>query len=155
MSAPSPLHQTQKLMRCRVLNRYSETGIRYVELDAFKLWEYLMTHKHGQQIDETVLCLWIDADDYRRSADVFDHSGQVEAVSKIIVDLFDAEHGFSQTTVRYARSSEAGQVIDILRSHIPPGLCESDDCQIETIDGYAVSQVPLPAGRGTLAGAED
>ena len=154
MSATSPLHQTQKLMRCRVVNRYREAGIRFVELDAFKLWEYLMTNKHGQQIDEPVLCLWIDDEDYRRSSDVFDHAGQVEAVSKIVVDLFDPEYGFSQTIVRYTRSHEAEQVADILRSHIPAHLRDSDDCQVEIVAGHAVSQVPLQTSRGARIGLE-
>jgi hypothetical protein len=154
MPASSPLHQTQKLMRCQVFNRYNEASTRFVELDAFRLWEYLMTNKHGQRIDEPVLCLWIDDADYQNNADVFDHAGQVEAVSKIVVDLYDAEYGFSQTIVRYARSHEADQVADILKSHIPEALQGSEDCVIEIVAGHAVSQVPLQTTRAMLTGLE-
>lgn len=154
MADNSPFHQSQKLMRCRVANRYRETSVRFVEFDAFKLWEYLMTHKHGLHIDEPTLCLWVDAADYAANANVFDRAGDVEPVNRIVVDLFDAEYGFSQTTTRYARSGESERVVEILRSHIPPALCNSDACQIDVIEGHVVQHAPNLATRGMLTGLE-
>ena len=154
MSDPSPFHASQKLMRCRVANRYMETSLRFVELDAFKLWEYLMTHKHGLRINEPTLCLWVDAADYARNANVFDRAGEVEPVDRIVVDLFDTEYRFSQTINRYARSCESERVVEILRSHIPPDLCHSDACQIAVIDGYVVQHMPQQASRAVLTGLE-
>lgn len=154
MSAVSPFHESQKLVRCQVANRYHETSTRFIEINAFKLWEHLMTTKHGLKVGEPHLCLWISADEYARSAQVFDRAGDVEAVNRIVVDLFDAEYGFSQTIVRYARGSESEQVTDILRSHIPADLCESEDCQITIIPGYSIHQAPLQVSRAMLSGLE-
>lgn len=154
MSVPSPFHASQKLMRCRVANRYQETSVRFVELDAYKLWEYLMTHKHGLRIDEPTLCLWVDAADYAYNANVFDRAGEVESVNRIVVDLFDAEYRFSQTITRYARSSESDRVVEILRSHIPDELCESDACQIAVVEGCVVQHLPAQASRAVLTGLE-
>jgi hypothetical protein len=150
----SPFHENQKLMRCQVANRYQEASVRFIELDAFKLWEYLMTHKHGLKVGEPTLCLWVDNDDYERNANVFDRAGEVEPVNRIVVDLFDAEYGFSQTVTRYARAGEFERVIEILRSHIPEYLRDSEACQIAVIEGQVVKHVPHNASRVMLTGLE-
>lgn len=152
--ANSPFHESQKLMRCQVANRYQEASVRYIELNAYKLWEYLMTHKHGLKIGEPTLCLWVDSDAYERNANVFDRAGEVEAVNRIVVDLFDVEYGFSQTVTRYARAGETERVVEILRSHIPEQLRDSDACQIEVIDGRVVAHLPHRASRKALLGLE-
>jgi hypothetical protein len=147
-------HESQKLVRCDVVNRYKETSTRFVALEAFKLWEYLMRHKHGLRIGQPRLCLWIDDEAYARSADVFDRAGEVEEVNKIIVDLFDSEYGFSQTIMRFARSAETVQIIEILRSHIPAPLSESDACTIDVVAGRVVQKWHARASRNILTGLE-
>ena len=67
--------ESQKLVRCDVVNRYNESSTRFVALDAFKLWEYLMSHKHGLRVGDPRLCLWVDDDAFRRSASVFERAG--------------------------------------------------------------------------------
>lgn len=154
MSGNSPFHDSQKLVRCEVLNRYQETSTRFVEIDAFKLWEYLMINKHGLKVGRPTPCLWIDGEEYQRSANVFERSGDVEPVNRIVVDLFDDEYGFSQTTVRYVREAETGQVVEILKSHIHARLCDTDACQIDIIPGQVVQQRRLNARRGVMMGLE-
>lgn len=155
MPAPtSPFHENQKLMRCQVVNRYHEASVRFIELNAFKLWEYLMTHKHGLKVGEPTLCLWVDNGDYEHNANVFDRAGEVEPVNRIVVDLFDAEYGFSQTVTRYARASESDRVVEILSSHIPGDLCDSEACQIAVIEGKVVQHVPHNVSRVMLTGLE-
>ena len=83
-----------------------------------------------------------------------DRAGEVEAVNRIVVDLFDTEYGFSQTIVRYARSSESDRVVEILRSHIPADLCHSEACQIDVIEGRVVQHLPQRASRRMLTGLE-
>ena len=154
MSDRSPFHESQKLVRCQVANRYQETSVRFVEISAFKLWEYLMTSKHGLRVSEPSLCLWIDDSEYEPNANVFDRAGEVEQVNRIVVELFDREYGFSQTSTRYARSSETDQVLGILRSHIPPDLCDSESCTIDVVSGRVVLQWHPNAKRNILLGLE-
>lgn len=154
MPDTSPFHESQKLVRCQVLNRYQETSVRFVEIGAFKLWEYLMTTKHGLKVGEPSLCLWIDDSEYANNANVFDRAGDVEEVNRILVELFDREYGFSQTSTRYARTSETDQVLSILRSHIPPELCDSESCTIDVVSGRIVQQWHPNAKRNILMGLE-
>lgn len=148
----SPFVESQKLLRCLVVNRYQETSTRFVEFDAFKLWEYLMTTKHGLKITDPRLCLWVHEDEFGDHAAVFEHAGSVEPVNRIVVDLFDGEYGFSQTVTRYARDVETTQVVDILRSHMPTELSSSDSCNIDVIPGYVVQHSNYRAERGILMG---
>jgi len=154
MQDTSPFHESQKLVRCQVVNRYQETSIRFVEISAFKLWEYLMTTKHGLKVGEPSLCLWLDEKEYQNNANVFDRAGEVEEVNRIVVELYDREYGFSQTTTRYARTNETDQVLTILRSHIPPELCDSESCTVEIISGQVVQQWHPNAKRNILMGLE-
>ena len=154
MPQDSPFHESQKLVRCEVTNRYRETSIRFVELDAYRLWEYLMTSKHGLRVGNPNICLWVHASEYERNASVFDRAGEVEPVDRIVVDLFDREYGFSQTITRYARTTETEQVMQILRSHIPSDLYDSDACHIGVIGGRAVQQWHPNASRNILIGLE-
>ena len=147
-------HENYKLVRCEVLNRYNETSTRFVVLEAFKLWEYLMQQKHGLRVGKPELCLWLDNEAYERGAAVFDRAGKVEPVNRIAVDLFDTEYGFSQTITRFTRASETIQLLEILRSHIPAPLNDSDACTITVTDGQAVQKWHPNARRNILTGLE-
>jgi hypothetical protein len=154
MSDGSPFIDSQKLLRCLVVNRYQETSVRFVEFDAFKLWEYLMQTKHGLKVTDPRLCLWVHEGEFDDHEAVFARAGDVEPVNRIVVDLFDGKYGFSQTITRYARDNETAQVVDILRSHMPPELSTSDACSIEVIRGRVVQQSGHHAERGMLMGLQ-
>ncbi len=154
MPDSSPFHESQKLVRCQVVNRYQESSIRFVEIGAFKLWEYLMTNKHGLRVGDPGLCLWIADNEYQANANVFDRAGSVEEVDRIVVELFDREYGFSHTSTRYARRNETERVLTILRSHIPPELRDSDSCSIDVVHGHVVQQFHPSASRNILTGLE-
>ena len=154
MPDKSPFHESQKLVRCEVVNRYRESSVRFIEIGSFKLWEYLVTSKHGLKVGDPQLCLWIDGGEYRANANVFDRAGDIEEVDRILVELFDREYGFSQTSTRYARRSETQQVLAILRSHIPPEMRDSDACSIDVIQGHVIQQWRAKAGRNILMGLE-
>lgn len=154
MPQHSTFNASQKLVRCQVVNRYHEASVRFVEIGAFRLWEYLMTNKHGLSVSEPTLCLWVDENDYQRSAGVFDRAGEIEVVDCIAVDLFDPEYRFSQTISRYVRSAESEQVIEILRSHIPAELSAPDTCRIDVIGGRVVQRWHPSASRNILTGLE-
>ena len=154
MSENSPLHESQKLVRCEVVNRRQESSVRFIEIDAFKLWEYLMTAKHGLKVGQPSICLWIHDNEYQRNASVFERTGEVEPVNRLVVDLFDREYGFSQTITRYARAGETDKVLSILRSHIPTDLCGSEACNIDVVGGQVVQQWHPHATRDILIGLE-
>ena len=86
--------------------------------------------------------------------DVYSRSGDVEPVTRIIVDLFDEEYGFSNAITRFVRESETEQVIKIISSHIPNNISDSDDCQIQTFSGYGITQHRHMTTRPMIMGLE-
>ena len=76
----------------------------------------------------------------------------MEPVNRILVDLFDAEYGFSQTSTRYARSSETEQLVKILKSHVPEHLRNSEACNVEVVRGRVVQQWASNSNRPLILG---
>ena len=155
MSDTSPFLHSQKLMRCQVANRYQEGSVRFVELDSFKLWEYLMTHKHADSIKNISLCLWVSEEEYLDHETVYSHTGEAEPVNRVIVDLYDEEYGFSNIITRFVRSSETDQVIDILKSHLARQSTTPADTQIQTFRGYSIIQNKPTHTRPMMMGLEE
>jgi len=150
----TPFNESQKLVRCDVVNRFKEVSTRLIEIEAFKLWSYMMTHKHGLTIINPSLCLWVSQAEFAENRAVFDHAGGVEPVDRILLDLYDAEYGFSQTSTRYARSNETEGVIEILKSHVPEALRNSEACNLEVIKGMVVQQWANGTDRPMMLGLE-
>ena len=150
----TPFDESQKLVRCDVVNRYREASVRLVEIDAFKLWEYLMTHKHGLQVSNPTLCLWVSQTEYEENEAIFERAGDLEAVDRILLDLYDAEYGFSQTSIRYTRHAETGQVVQILKSHVPESMRNSEACSVDIVPGMVVKQWHSGVSRPMILGLE-
>jgi len=144
--------QTQKLIRCSVLNKHKKESIRYIEFDIFQLWQHLMKSKHESIVADPVLCLWLSAEEYTKKESIFSHSGEVESVDNIAVTLFDNEYGFTNTINRYALNHEVEQLATILASHIPEEIHNSEFCDIKTYKGYSIQQKKFNTERALLLG---
>ena len=144
--------QTQKLIRCHVLNKNKKESIRYIEFGSFRLWQHLMHSKHENIVDDPTLCLWLSAEEYKEKENVFSHSGKVEPVDNIAVTLFDNEYGFTNTINRYVPNHEVEQLSTILASHIPPEIHDSDSCDITTYKGYSIQQNKSSTERALFLG---
>ena len=149
----NPFRSVEKLIRCNVINRYNEESIRFIELSNFKLWEYLMTNKHGIKIGNMSLCLWVSDEEFKENENLYLHSGEVENVNRVVVDMFNEEYGFSNAITRFVRGSETDQVIKILTSHVPKEMVNTDTCQVDTYQGYSIVK-KANAERSALLGLE-
>lgn len=133
-----PYRESQKLIQCRVRNAKREESLRFVEFEQYRLWEYLMTHKHELTVSDPVLCLWLSEDDFREQETLYRHAGQSTVVNRIVIDLFDRHFGFTNTVIRYVMEEDTEKVLGILREHVPADLVESDDCHFVVIPGRIV-----------------
>ncbi len=150
-----PFSATEKLIRCDVINRYNEQSVRLIEFNNFKLWEYMMTHKHGARIKNISLCLWISEQEYEDHENVYSHTGDAEPVNRIIVDLYDEEYGFSNVITRFVRESETDQIIEILKSHLAKQSANMTDAEIQTYKGYSITQTKPSHTRPMMMGLEE
>jgi hypothetical protein len=133
-----PYRESKKLIQCRVRNSNNEESLRFVEFEQFRLWEYLMTHKHNLSVSDPVLCLWLSEDDYRRQEELYTHCGPSTAVSRVVIDLFDRDFGFTNTVTRYVIDQDMDRVLGILREHVPADLVDTEDCDFVVVPGRVV-----------------
>ncbi len=132
------LVERKKLIRCQVTNKDSSTTTRMVELENFRLWEHLLTSKHGLTVSDPHLCLWTSEEEYQENINIYSRAGKVERVNRISVELFDGVYGFTNTIHRFVADEDTEKIIDIISSRIPKHLLESNDCEFEVVKGRAI-----------------
>jgi hypothetical protein len=133
-----PYRESQKLIQCRVVNTEREESTRFVEFDQYRLWEYLMTHKHELTVSDPVLCLWLSEEDFQEQESLYEHAGPSTVVNRIVIDMFDRHFRFTNTVTRYVLEPDTEKVLNILRGHVPADLVDSDDCNFVVIPGRIV-----------------
>lgn len=134
--------KSQKLIHCKVCNPNGETTVRLIEIEMFKMWEFLLRTRHGLLVEEPTLCLWVSESAYEENSGIFEHAGEVKEVDLIAIHIFDVEYGFTHTIERYSLVDETDQVVKVLTSHIPDDLQNNDVYQVEVIPGLVVMQKP-------------
>lgn len=130
-----------KLVRCELFNKNNVSSIRLVELSHFKLWEYMIQHKHGMEIRNKELCLWVSVDEFNNKKSLYSRAGKIEQVNRVDVTVFATESSHCHTTHRYVADSETEELQTILLSHIPVATKDSEDYGVDVCKGYMVSNL--------------
>lgn len=144
-SAQATMNQQQpfehpRLLRCDTVNRFHEAGVRFVELEHFRLWEHMMRSRHGIEVRHLQLCLWLGEATFMRNAGPFRHAGQVEEVSRITVSIYDERHSYFFDVKRYALAEEAGFVQETLQARISEEIRERGDYEVDLTPGLCVER---------------
>jgi hypothetical protein len=139
MSETAGLSST-KLVKCELFNRKMEKTLRFIELDKFKLWLYMMQNKHGFVIGDKSLHLWVSADQYRKHENLYGASHKLEEVDLIDMIIFDEDNKFTYSIARFAPSSERQKMKKILLSHVNRRLLTKDHFEINVYPGYALAR---------------
>ncbi len=113
-----------------------------------------MQNKHQAKVSDVSLCLWMIEREFENNELVYSRSGNTEPVSRIIVDLFDDEYGFSNPVIRYTRRSEVKTLEGILCKHLPQSTLDSGNCNLRVEHGVAVSQYQHIVRRPLMMGLE-
>lgn len=107
-----------RLLRCEVANSANEQSLRYVELEQFRLWEYMMRNRHDFSVQKLQLGLWMAISEFEANPGPFQHGGQVEEVSCITISWFNSSHNYTLDIMRYVPTEQCETVRQILLSHI-------------------------------------
>lgn len=129
-----------KIIQCKVARQDGSTSTRYVEFDVFKFWQYMMIHKHGFEITDMSLCLWVDDADFKQKEDIYVRAGSVVSVCKIVVSIYDSNNGFTHTSDRFVPEKNAEKIRNILMSHISEDVAKSDGFEIVTYAGKSIER---------------
>ena len=109
---------SQKLVRCEIRRPGGgEPGSsRYVPLEIFGLWEFLMTRKHGFVVDISRASLWFDMEDAPEAAYGED---QYDRVTEVTVFVYSERDDMFTRVCRYFPTSECDALTPIFLSHYP------------------------------------
>jgi len=107
---------SQKLIRCEVSRSGlpGATTVRYVPMEIYGLWEYLMTAKHNFSIARPQASLWIDVDE---SPELAYAEEQYEKVTELTLFIFSERDGMFGKVSRYFPEQSYDQVKDIFLKH--------------------------------------
>ena len=106
---------SQKLVRCEIRRPDSEEGtVRYVPLEIFGLWEFLMRTKHRFEVTRSVASLWIDVNETPEAAY---GENQYERVTEVELLRYSDRDGMFSRVSRYFPSVEYPALKGLLLRH--------------------------------------
>ncbi len=136
-----PYQESQKLIRCRVSSKCNPPSTRYIELENYKMWEYMVTTKHGLIVEQDLsLCLWVHEEEFIRNEDIYSRAGSVSPVNRLLILINDEAHGYYYSASRFVPLKETEKVKEILLSHTSSTQRQDEYTNIEVIPGYTIEQ---------------
>ena len=107
---------SQKLVRCELRPQNSKFAPtpRFIPLEIFGLWEFLMTSKHGFEVLEPRASLWLDMEDSPEAA-YSEH--QYERVTEVTAFVYSERDEMFTRACRYFRSEDCDRLKKIFLSH--------------------------------------
>lgn len=126
----------QLLVCCSVRNRAGTTSVRFVEHDLYRLWEYMMAHKHGLVVEASTVCLWMPVAEWRAQSELFQRTGACVPVYRLGLSIYDETTGFCNTVQRFAGGNDIDIVKDRLRGRLPAG--PDSACHVAQDPGFAI-----------------
>lgn len=105
---------SQKLVRCEIKRAGNVGTVRYVPLEIFGLWEFLMREKHQFEISASVASLWIDVDE---NPEVAYGENQYERVTEVTLLRYSEADGMFSKVNRYFPTEEYPELKGLLLKH--------------------------------------
>jgi hypothetical protein len=137
---------SQKLVRCEIRPRGSgEPGSpRFIPLEIYGLWEYLMTSRHAFEVIAPRASLWLDMED---SPDAAYSEDQYERVTEVTVFVYSDRDDMFTRVCRYFPSGDCEAVKKIFLAHYD-GEAGKVRPQIRERSGIWIHREPAEAAAG-------
>lgn len=107
---------SQKIIRCEI-RRAGSTGPtteRYVPLEIFGLWDYLMVHKHSFEVLNPRASLWLDMED---SPETAYGDSQYDKVTEVTAFVYSERDEMFTRARRYFTTDHCEELTRIFLSH--------------------------------------
>ena len=109
---------SQKLVRCSIRRRGAEDAeqgsTRFVPLEIYGLWEYLMTTKHSFEVVLPMASLWLDME---HSPEAAYSEQQFERVTEVTAFVYSGRDEMFTRACRYFRTDECERLKPIFLKH--------------------------------------
>lgn len=131
-------HRPQKLVSCITENAAGERRERLVEFEKFRLWEYMMTHKHRLTVSDAKVCMWIDDTQFEARQALYIHESRVVEVNRVVLSFYDEAYGFSLVVSRFALRADTEALIQVLKQHLLWRSEPMPECDVVVVEGYCI-----------------
>lgn len=107
---------SQKLVRCEVRapGQNPSPSARYIPLEIFGLWSFLMSQRHGFDVIEPKASLWLDMEDAPEAAY---GENQYERVTEVTAFVYSDADDMFVKVCRYFPSAECESLKSIFLGH--------------------------------------
>ncbi|HVP38600.1 MAG TPA: hypothetical protein VMS93_05380 [Candidatus Saccharimonadales bacterium] len=134
---------SQKLVRCEVQSRSSPPSARYIPMEIYGLWEYLMVHKHGFEVHNCGASLWIDVEE---SPEVAYTESSYERVTEVTLFVYSEPDGMFTRVCRYFPTESYPELRSIFLAHYSsPDARLEGGSQLREKEGIWIRRSPVPA----------
>ena len=109
---------SQKLVRCliRPLRSSEAPTVRFVPLEIYGLWEFLIRNKHGFEVIESRASLWLDMED---SPETAYGEEQYDRVTEVTAFVYSRRDDMFTRACRYFPSPDCSRLKQIFLTHYP------------------------------------
>ncbi|MEW6367011.1 MAG: hypothetical protein AB1714_20470 [Acidobacteriota bacterium] len=143
-----------KMVKCTLAQNGglpSLRNVRFVPLNEYNLWSYLMLHKYGWQVEKEQISYWMDDETYvRESASLT--PDRVERVFRVTVEWIDSDNSII-TEERYFPDSDYELRRDSFVKHYPAHKfingVEVISRRLREIPGYFVRRSPAALAKAS------
>ncbi|MBU0485346.1 MAG: hypothetical protein KKB30_12645 [Proteobacteria bacterium] len=133
----SDFDSSQKLIKCNVCHLGKSPTIRFVEIELFKAWAYIMFHRHGLSVSDMSQHLWVDMVEYESRKSIYDKLEQPEAVDHIELLITCGTSNTCHTVNRFTFHQDVDEIKSVLLSHLCEDIRSSKNYQFIVTTGYA------------------
>ncbi len=115
---------SQKLVRCQIrpTDGREQVTPRFVPLEIFGLWEFLMKQKHGFDVVDARASLWLDMEDSPEAA--YDDS-KYERVTEVTAFVYSGRDEMFTRACRYFPTDQCEQLKEIFLKHYEGDLMKT------------------------------
>jgi hypothetical protein len=138
-------HDTVPMVRCRLDARDESAArtLRYVPLDEFGLWRYMMEHRHRREVTVEEISIWVAEDSARWSS--FEGPDSLEPVLRVRFQQV-GEDGTPMPVQRFFPAETYPEAQEALLRHYQNGSRSA----VRATPGYFV---PVQSAQGATASA--
>lgn len=129
----------QRIVRCEVRrNPVDATSVRFIPVEIFGLWSYLMKHKHGFEVVETEASFWVDLEESPEMA--YTEQPRIP-VTEISLFLYSDPAGMFTRVARYFPTEDYERLKSIFLSHyLAPDLAPGTEPPVRERAGVWIAR---------------
>lgn len=132
----SDFDSSRKIVKCKVSHHGDSPTTKYIEIEIFKAWAYVMFHRHGLVVSDLSLHLWVDMVEYENRKIVYDKLEQPEPIDRIELLISCETSSACHTVFRFSAHEDVDKLKEVMLSHLCEEIRFNKSYQFIVTTGY-------------------